>query len=143
MALLGLKIHKYFRREVQCAVVWLLVMLLKSNPSIKYNSEGSTCWGKSEALFSHQATWYPWCPVTFLSHENLYINNTLHWGFSKQGPKSLLRHKLTKYTAIGSFRTQFMFSANHLLFKQNQKLAHTETISNSGYLLSFNYLSTK
>lgn len=78
MALLGPKINKYFRTEVQCAVVWLLVMLLKSSPSTKYNSEGYICWGKSKALFYHQVTWYFWCPVTFLSHESLYINNTLH-----------------------------------------------------------------
>lgn len=65
MVLLGHKMHKYFRREVQRAVVWFLVMLLKSSPSTKYSSEGYICWGKAKAFFHHQATWYPWCPVIF------------------------------------------------------------------------------
>lgn len=143
MALLGLKIHKYFSREVQCAVLWLLVMLLKSSPLTKYTPEGYICWVKSKALSYHQATWYSWCPVMFLSHEILYINITLHWDFSKQGPKSLLGHRLTKQTDIASFRRQLRFSTNHLLFKQNWKVAHIETVSNSDYFSSFNFLTTK
>lgn len=68
---------------------------------------------------------------------------TLHWDFSKQGPKSLLGHRLTKQTDIASFRRQLRFSTNHLLFKQNWKVAHIETVSNSDYFSSFNFLTTK
>lgn len=110
MAPFDLKIHKYFNREVQRAVMWLLVMPLDSSQLTKYISEGYICWAKNKALFYHQATQCSWCHIIFSSHKTLYINISLYCVFSKQSPKSLLWHKLTKWTDTGNFRRQLRFS---------------------------------